>query len=318
MYIETSATAAYETAMNPTVKRQYVSPRWVDAAKNGDIDLLETLNQVNEWSFGSTDRHGATAEQWCAGSNQLHALKYCIIKRYETCKSHCALIPFETEHQGFDPNTCTCEKLLKTRRDGRNALHWACRNGHFEIAIFLLFKCCFNVNAATFDGTTCLMYAVFGCHLELAKELVKYGAVPEEKSNWGCDLAHWIAISDCKDTSRVSSMCDWLFDELNLEFSQIQKEGRTPLHKAAYKNNIAVICWFLGPMDSSFIHENLKLPIFILKQCIAPDAANKCPSDLALKAGHLESAKFLRSVEASIIQLDISNARKIPDLNTPT
>jgi len=287
-------------AVEPTPKK--LQPRqlpWVTAARTGDLETLVKMAAEKMWKWDDKDIHGSTAEQYAAGSGQLECLKYCLAFRFETCEGHRSIaldkendrtsmgttsLAEEKANQSDESDgafTCTCEPTLSKRRDGRNSLHWAARNGQRSIVDFLIRVCRFKVDATTFDGTTALMYAVFGCQLETAKLLVTLGASPSKANNWSCDLTHWVSITRCSDKKLVAQMCNWIKANTGLDFCRAQKEGRTPLHKAAFINNLGLVDW----MDANGLltEENL------LKQ----DLGKQTAAELAATAGFHELAQRL-------------------------
>lgn len=78
-----------------------------------------------------------------------------------------------------------------SRRDGRGPAHWAARHGHTEVLNRLLewdgapFG---TANARTTNGTTMLMLACFGGHVETAKALIRAGARLDDRNAWDCDV----------------------------------------------------------------------------------------------------------------------------------
>eukprot|EP01135_Chromosphaera_perkinsii_P010455 Nk52_evm18s2133 gene=Nk52_evmTU18s2133 len=287
---------------------------WVDAAKKGDVETLQRLLSDGKWRWADKDHHGANAEQWCAGSGKLTCLKFCVWLRFQSCPKHSELIKtmdwaegllkgesintfskekssLGTESSDGNNVECHCEKPLTKRKDGRSSLHWASRNGHEECIEFLVEDCdgFGNLNIGTYDGTTPLMYAVFGGHLGAARKLVTLGADPKIKNHWNCDLTHWAAMSECLERETIRNMCNWIYKDLGMEFTSKQKEGRTPLHKAAFKNHIHFIDWLVERMEAS---TDAQL-ILTLKSCFEGDLAGQTPSQLAENAGHLCLAERL-------------------------
>jgi len=264
-------------------KRKLSKPEWVLLAQSDDLEGLQELESKKEWSFEKTDRHGATAEQYAAGAGARRCLKFCIAKRFETCARHKELLTCAEENLDA---SCTCAKELKRRKDGRNALHWAARNGQLGTVEYLIEQCRFQIDAETFDGTTPIMFSVFGASLEVAKFLIKHGAEYSRRNDWGCDLSHWIAISKGNNKKRIERMCSWLHQKLGFTFETVQNEGRTALHKAAFINNTGFIDWMKvsGKVTVAACKEDLK---------------GKRPSDLAQEAGFLALHESLKELEWS-------------------
>ena len=280
-------TNTVKKAKNANKQSPLKKKSWIEYAKTGQVDALDKLRSQDLWHWANKDQHGSTAEHYAAGAGQLNLLKYCLVQKFKECPMHSSLIPrlHPYNHnvdylfvQDIKPLNCFCQGLLRKRKDGRSSLHWAARNGHVSIIDFLIKECEENVNIATFDGTTPLMYAVFGAQIEAAKALVRNGANFSKKNSWNCSLTHWIAISRCRDEAKVQTICDWIDQELELDFSASQKQGRTPLHKAAFVGNFPVVRWILS-------NKKYKDALMVF------DAAGKKPVDLALDASKIDLAE---------------------------
>ena len=81
--------------------------------------------------------------------------------------------------------------VLSCRRDGRGPAHWAARHGRTAVLSRLLqwqgapFG---TANTRTTNGTTMLMLASFGGHVETAKTLLRAGARLQDRNAWDCDV----------------------------------------------------------------------------------------------------------------------------------
>ncbi|KDO25610.1 hypothetical protein SPRG_08909 [Saprolegnia parasitica CBS 223.65] len=104
---------------NDCVLRAEASPLALDpgleAAKNGDLALLQSLVATGWDPRKATDRHGSNALAWAAGANHLDVCRYLV----ETCHLSASVLQGKRGMQ-------------------RNALHWAARNGHIAITAWLL------------------------------------------------------------------------------------------------------------------------------------------------------------------------------------
>jgi ankyrin repeat protein len=256
-------------------------PAWVKAAIEGDVASLRALRAPpREWDWDSRDRHGSTAEQYAAGAGQLECTQYCLKLRFEHCPLHRSLLLLQSgDGRASDvahpaASDCLCREQLSRRRDGRNALHWAARNGRGDMIKFLVTQAGFEVDQAAFDGTTALMFSVFGAHHEAAALLVALGAQTTLRNSWDCDLACWIAISKSRDRAAVVATAAWIEAVLGAGcFARSQKEGRTALHKAAYSGQEALVNWL---DDRGLIDGTARARV---------DLAGQTASDLARLAG---------------------------------
>jgi Ankyrin repeats (3 copies) len=229
-------------------------PPFLQAAANGDLNELramvrQRIGRVTEdmffvsgdesvtfetssciWELLDTrDRHLSCAEHWAAGGGHLECLRYLLKLRHDCRLSHQEDIPLENG-----------SKRSKRRRDGKTCLHYAARNGHLNCVTFLIEQLHHSVDDRSGDGTTPFHMACFGGHFETAKCLIENGANALATNDWGCGAAHWIGMTRSKSECDVRLLCR-LLQAHGVCFTTPQKQGHTPLHKAAQKLNHHVI-----------------------------------------------------------------------------
>eukprot|EP01097_Dermamoeba_algensis_P010549 TRINITY_DN7867_c0_g1_i1.p1 TRINITY_DN7867_c0_g1~~TRINITY_DN7867_c0_g1_i1.p1 ORF type:complete len:300 (+),score=78.87 TRINITY_DN7867_c0_g1_i1:1386-2285(+) len=188
------------------------------AAKEGDIVALKALVESG-WSASSTDRHGSNALHWAAGAGHINILSY-LIEELET-----------------DPSVRT-KRASAARNDGKTPLHWAARNGQLSSIEYLVSKGT-PVDIKMKDNSTPLHLACFGGHLKAVVLLVSLGADLFHKNDWKCSCAHWVAMGGSVEVA------EWLLSN-GMRFDECQKEGQTPLHKAAGKRHVELYRWLLS------------------------------------------------------------------------
>ena len=153
------------------------------AARDGDVEALQALLQEGWDPLGadSLDCHGASALDWAAGGGHLRCLQL--------------LAPAAKGRQAC-------------RRDGRGPAHWAARNGHAETILWLLqHTSALGAESPTGDGTTMLMLAAFGGHVEAAQLLVeRFGAEVGRTNSWGCDAGHFAAMGGSVKVRRSTTL----------------------------------------------------------------------------------------------------------------
>ena len=227
------------TGKKATSYRDSLSP-FHNAAANGNMEELQNViesssakvitsiekeNNVRSIIY-SRDRNGSMAEHWAAGGGHIDCLEYLLSIKKQT-------------------NDTNVEPISKTkRRDGKTSLHYAARNGHFNCIELLLqqSECCADEPSG--DGTTPLHMACYGGKFNSIKFLIEeYNANPSLENDWGCNASHWIAMSINEDTEEIIQACNYLYSECQLSFHMKQKQGHTPLHKAAQRKNVHVIQW---------------------------------------------------------------------------
>jgi hypothetical protein len=202
-------------------------PEFLRAAAEGTLSILEKMYEEAKKSGGKAsviallhtrDRHLSTAEHWAAGSGHLLCLQWIVTKQQE-------YLVEETSHH----------RNKMRRRDGKTALHYAARNGHLPCIQYLVEECDYEINLASGDGTTPFHLACFGAHLDVAKYLLRKGGdrVAHISNDWNCSPAHWVAMTKNDSIKEVIRFCEFLKAEVGVSFVAVQKQGHSPLHKAA-------------------------------------------------------------------------------------
>jgi hypothetical protein len=218
-------------------------------AKDQDTRVRHHQNEVPQRQYflrellHTTDRHKSAAEHWAAGGGHVHCLHFLDSVRAELLGKTTAT---PAEHQ----------KLR--RRDGKTCLHYAARNGHINCIRYLLnYKLCTNheqqpnqfpqrhaVDERSGEGTTPLHLACYGGQFETVKFLIEdCGANVHAKNDWGCSVAHWVAMTISNAESDIRKLCTYLLDVQNVSFVESQGQGHTVLHKASHRGNRHVIRW---------------------------------------------------------------------------
>jgi ankyrin repeat protein len=178
-------------------------------------------------------------------------------------------------------------KKIRKRRDGKTPLHYAARNGHIAcIDCILSRRDAPSVDIPSGDGTTPLHMACYGGHPSTVRHLINvYHANAHATNEWLCGAAHWSAMSlGNEGMDAVIELCNYLKEECGVDFVARQRQGHTPLHKAASKKNQKVIEWLAGKSldgngkDYRFSHGEMKL-------MGEPDKSENIPSDIWSSVG---------------------------------
>lgn len=227
-------------------------PEFLAAAADGDLTTLKQLIENNTGDekdhhirslLSLEDRNGSTAEHWAAGGGHIKCIQY--------------IWDLRERIRGDDDIATTSKhgsKKVVRRRDGKTALHYAARNGRNEmIDLILSRKDSPSVDISSGDGTTPLHMACYGGYVSTVKHLVESHASNALAMNdWNCGAAHFAAMSLGKEgTDAVISMCDYLKHDCGVDFTSRQKQGHTPLHKAASRKNRHVIEWLAKETKST-------------------------------------------------------------------
>ena len=224
-------------------------PAFLDSAANGDLSTLKQLIENNSSRdevdhirslVSLEDRNGSTAEHWAAGGGHIECIKFLWHLNERIRKA------------GNSVSKNGNKKVVR-RRDGKTALHYAARNGRNEmIDLILSNDDAPSVNIRSGDGTSPLHLACYGGYVSTVKHLIqKHGADALAMNDWNCGAAHFAAMSLGKEgTDKVIELCKYLKHQ-KVDFTSRQKQGHTPLHKAAYRKNRHVIEWLAEGTRSS-------------------------------------------------------------------
>jgi len=268
------------TGKKATSYRDSLSP-FHNAAANGNIEELKNIikssktelmaviekeNNIKSILY-SRDRNGAIAEHWAAGGGHIDCLEYLLSLK----KQHSFNNNKNNKTNHINPDSKT------KRRDGKTSLHYAARNGHIDcIELLLQQPECFKVDEPSGDGTTPLHMACYGGKFHAIKFLIEeHKAKPSLENDWGCNASHWIAMTINDNTNEVIQACDYLYNECQLSFHTKQKQGHTPLHKAAQRKNVHVIQWIARSLKNGFENEEIGLE----------DVGGNKPSDILESVG---------------------------------
>lgn len=266
-------------------------PPLLAAAADGDAEKMQALldEEVNNSSLSNSekndrirrlldqqDRNGSIAEHWSAGGGHLNCLR--LLHKYRDKIAESDVIEKDKKDDD-DDDLATPSNRRQRRRDGRTSLHFACKNGQDDVISYLLKRrdklAKSDVDIPTGDGTTPLHLACFSAHLSTVRLLVeRYGADVQRQNDWGCGVAHWIAMSVNPKREEIVQICQYLRDKHNICFHERQKQGHSAVHKAAQKKNREVIEWCHQSMSQVEKEEAGKVD----------DGGNK-PSDIWSSAG---------------------------------
>lgn len=277
-------------------------PPLLAAAADGDADKIQSLldEEVNNSSLSNAekndrirrlvhqqDRNGSIAEHWAAGGGHLNCLR--LLHKYRDMVAESdAIENYKTDDDSAD--LATPSNRRQRRRDGRTSLHFACKNGQDDVITYLLEErgkmAKSDADVPTGDGTTPLHLSCFSAHLSTVRLLIeRYGADVQLKNDWGCGVAHWIAMSANPKRQEIVQICQYLREKHNICFHERQKQGHSAVHKAAQKKNREVIEWCHQCMSSVEKEEAGKV-----------DVGGNKPSDIWSSAGGcVQFAEWMKS-----------------------
>ncbi|CAK9084499.1 unnamed protein product [Durusdinium trenchii] len=212
-------------------------------------------------------------------------------------KQHLASLHADEADRDFETwAAADCVKLLLPlasnvqvcRRDGRSPLHWAARFGRLEMCRFLLEVGLGRVEDRSADGTSPMMLACFGGHIDVVELLVQSRADLFARNSFDCDAGHFAGLGGSIEA------CRWL-SEHGMSLLRPQCSGHTVLHKAAERGHLPLASFLI----SSFGEEDLKAlrslcPLGSDMESLWHKA--HLPSAIARKHGHSECARELEKL----------------------
>lgn len=260
-------------------------PPFILAAANGDLATLKKLFNSAENKrtlLEALDRNGSTAEHWAAGGGHTDCLLYLIIKSKNN-----ELVLSSEEKQKIIMK----RPKLKKRRDGKTPFHYAARNGKIECLELLLNEydgdASLLLNQKSGDGTTPFHMACYGGDFATIKYLTDTKVVDIfQENDWACDASHWIAMS--LNQNDILRNLDYLLDK-GIDFTKIQKQGHSALHKASQKLNYKVIQWLHKNIHNGKQKER--------EQMSQRDLGGNKPSEILEEmGGEVEFVEWMKSV----------------------
>jgi hypothetical protein len=224
----------------PNVSYRLSLPPACRAAQHGDLNALQHLEPAI--LKGEKDKFGASPLDWAAGEGHLDCVKHLL-----------PLFPRRLPQQRWEEDEEEVPSVKVARRDGKTALHWACRNGQLAVVQYFIQAQYYRPSdiwsLRSGDGTTPLMVAVHAGQSALLTWIRQQEKDKEEeeesinvgeesyrcdwnaRNDWNCSLEHFA----CMSTSFSRELLHFLMGLHSHPFPRIfiatNKEGLTPFHK---------------------------------------------------------------------------------------
>ncbi|XP_065200687.1 protein fem-1 homolog CG6966 isoform X2 [Planococcus citri] len=142
------------------------------------------------------------------------------------------------------------QTIVNTKTGGATPLVMACRNGHLEIAKFLVNRCKADIELTGSDievsnrhGHTCLMIACYKGHFHIAKYLLSLHADVNRKSVKGNTALH-----DCAESGNLDIL-KLLID--NGAQMDVDAYGMTPLLAASVTGHTAIVEYIIDTLGTA-------------------------------------------------------------------
>ena len=122
-------------------------------------------------------------------------------------------------------------------------------------------------------------------------------------NTFGCNAVLWSA-----QGLGNGNIFAWLHDEVGMDFSTVNSNGHSALHKAAQRGSETAVKWLVN----KFLHNES-----VARVMICPDKEGNCPSDLCGVEGREdELALWISQQECDFIIQSTGNATSINDLTS--
>ncbi|MBI4747715.1 MAG: ankyrin repeat domain-containing protein, partial [Acidobacteria bacterium] len=217
------------------------------------------------------------------------------------------------------------EKLQLTRFLQQQEIFEVASTGNLLWVQYLINSQPLLVTSTDQNGTTPLMWAIYGGHLEIVKLLINKGADPNHKGliylNNSKDAYYGSPLVTAAGEGHLDVL-QYLLEtlNLNLEDSEIDKDGKetkwTALMWAASKGQRTIVAYLISkgaqinardrdgkktPLHYAAEAGHLEIVKYLIEHGADPDAKDKdgkTPFDLAQEAGQTEVADFLRNYKS--------------------
>ena len=190
-----------------------------EAAAAGDLEGLRALPAS---ALAKLDPLGSSAVHWAASCGHVHVLAWLI------------------DEGGCDAES---EGLISTRSKRRRPLHWAARNGQLDAVRFLVEDAGVDPDPRDRQSVSPFQLAVWQCWPDVARYLVDArGVDPRQLNSFACGAQHWIGTVPRPRAQKLILLADWL-RQRGLDFHATQRQGHTPLHKAAWGGHVDLCRW---------------------------------------------------------------------------
>ncbi|XP_041425355.1 espin isoform X4 [Xenopus laevis] len=228
--------------------------RILQAARQGDVETLRSLNAQRLIECEAKDPMGASAVHHAARGGKLNCLRY-LVDEAQLVGNSRARNGATPAHDAAATGNLSCLQWLLTQggcdfedkdNSGATILHLAARFGHHEITRWLLRFGTNDAMVPTDTGALPVHYAAAKGDLPTLQHLLEYcpNAINSQTKNGATPL--YLA---CQEGHL--EVIQYLVKDCGADPQIIANDGMTPLHAAAQMGHSTVIVWLMSFTDIS-------------------------------------------------------------------
>ncbi|OCT70673.1 hypothetical protein XELAEV_18037596mg [Xenopus laevis] len=226
----------------------------LQAARQGDVETLRSLNAQRHIEPDLTDPMGSSAVHHAARGGKLHCLRY-LLDEAQLLGNSRARNGATPAHDAAATGNLSCLQWLLTQggcdfedkdNSGATILHLAARFGHHEITNWLLRFGTNDAMVPTDTGALPVHYAAAKGDLPTLQQLLEYcpNAINSQTKNGATPL--YLA---CQEGHL--EVIQYLVQDCGADPHMRSNDGMTPLHAAAQMGHSSVIVWLISFTDIS-------------------------------------------------------------------
>ncbi|XP_067658701.1 espin-like isoform X2 [Haliotis asinina] len=221
-----------------------VANRALEAAKSGDIDILQSLTEPARVA----DKHGATCLHYAARGGSVKTIEFLVKKKGFNAIKRSNVGATAAHDAAATGNLAALKWILENTeckvddQDGTGAtvLHLGTRYGHAHIVTYLLDDTNCDIMKKTATGAMPLHFAVVGGNLDIVKMLVK-----EAPRSVNLQMNNGVTAVYLACQSGLLDILKFLVLTANGSLKINSFDGMAVLHAAAQKGHLSCVQWLV-------------------------------------------------------------------------